>query len=212
MTARRARRQSAVEATAAGLAFGSGLCWVSTGMVASFRPGNLADPYWTYLPDLRTDTCGIAAFAVLAVSLTASEYLRRSRGRPLGADEHIDRRSVIAALSVAWTVAVLGTAIVVYISVNAVTHPATLDIAATHVLSWPTEGTLRVAALVLVSCAAAVLRLARASGSRLMPEATHSERHDSSIRRRNGDDDKHDCHEAVSSSGTSRPHQARRVR
>lgn len=167
MTARRARRQSAVEATAAGLAFGSGLCWVSTGLVASFRPGNLADPYWAYLPDLRTDTCGIAAFAVLAVSLTASEYLRRSRGRPRGADEQIDRRSAIAALSVARTVAVLGTAIVVYVSINAVTHPATLNIAATHVLSWPTEGTLRVAALILASCAAAVLRRGQPSGSRL---------------------------------------------
>lgn len=176
MTARQTRRQSAVEAAAAGLALGSGQCWASTCLVASFRPGNLADPYWKYLPDLRTDTCGIAAFAVLAVSLTTSEYLRLSRGRPRDTDEQIVRRDVNAALSVARTVAVLGTTIVAYISVNAVTHPATLALAVTHVLPIPTEGTLRVTALVLVSCAAAVMRLAQASGSRLRPVITHSER------------------------------------
>jgi hypothetical protein len=50
---------------------------------------------------------------------------------------------------VAEVVAVLSTALVVYLSVNAVTHPATLLIQATHFARWPTEGTLRVIALLL---------------------------------------------------------------
>jgi hypothetical protein len=46
-------------------------------------------------------------------------------------------------------VAVLATGLFAYLSVNAVTHPFTLQIQATHLLTWPTEGTLRVAALLL---------------------------------------------------------------
>ena len=59
-------------------------------------------------------------------------------------------------------VAVLVTGLVIYLSVNTVTHPATLDIHATHLASWPTEGTLRVESLVLCACAVAVLRFLHA--------------------------------------------------
>ena len=48
--------------------------------------------------------------------------------------------------------------LVVYLSVNAVTHPATLRLQATHLLSWPAEGTLRVVALLLAAVYVAVLR------------------------------------------------------
>lgn len=48
----------------------------------------------------------------------------------------------------------MSTGLVAYISVNAVTHPFTLHLQATHFAPWPTEGTLRVIAL--AACAASV--------------------------------------------------------
>ena len=71
----------AVEAATAGLAFGSLLEWASTALVGSFRPLDLADPYWRVVPWLRTDTSGFAAFIVAAVCLLSSEYLRLRRRR-----------------------------------------------------------------------------------------------------------------------------------
>src|ERR1700729_1235254 len=59
----------AVEAAAAGLAFGSLLEWASTALVGSFRPQYLADPYWRGVPWLRTDTSGFAAFIVAGICL-----------------------------------------------------------------------------------------------------------------------------------------------
>jgi len=64
-------------------------------------------------------------------------------------------------LAVSETTAVVATGLAVYISVNAVTHPATLEIQATHLAAWPTEGTLRVAALLLCMCSVTVLRYLR---------------------------------------------------
>ena len=47
-------------------------------------------------------------------------------------------------------------------SVNAATQPVTLGIQATRFASWPAEGTLRVIALLLCACSAAMLRYLRA--------------------------------------------------
>jgi hypothetical protein len=155
------------EVAATGLAYGSGLCWASTCLLASFRPNHLSVPYWSALPGLRTDTCGIAAFLVVAVALTASEYLRlRRRAAPPAPRPAPPAGSVaLLAQAVAQTVAVLATGLVTYLSVNAVTHPATLDLQATHLAPWPAEGTLRVIALLLCACSAAVLRYLRAAAS-----------------------------------------------
>jgi hypothetical protein len=60
---------------------------------------------------------------------------------------------------------VLATGLVAYISLNAVTHPATLQLHATHLATWPTEGTLRVDALAASACAVAALRYFRATRS-----------------------------------------------
>jgi hypothetical protein len=57
------------------------------------------------------------------------------------------------------TVAILATGLVAYVSVNAVTHPATLVIHVTHLLPWPTEGTLRIIALILCVASVGILRL-----------------------------------------------------
>ena len=145
------------EAAAAGAAYGALLCWISTCMVASFRGPELASPYWNAIPALRTDTCGAIAFVAAAVGLMVSEYfrlLRRhlDRARPRMADDLRPRQ--FAARAACETTAVLSTGLVAYISVNAVTHPGTLDLQATHFASWPTEGTLRV--LALFGCVASV--------------------------------------------------------
>jgi hypothetical protein len=51
-----------LEALATGLAYGTRLCWASVCLVGSFRPYDLGALYWGRVPQLRTDTCGIAAF------------------------------------------------------------------------------------------------------------------------------------------------------
>jgi hypothetical protein len=62
---------------------------------------------------------------------------------------------------VARSLAAAGTTLVAYISINAVTHPITLGLPATHLLSWPTEGTLRAVSLIVVAFAVAIDRALR---------------------------------------------------
>jgi hypothetical protein len=180
-----------VEAAAAGLAFGSLLEWASTALVGSFRPLDLADPYWRGVPWLRTDTSGFAAFIVAAVCLLTSEYLRLRRRRPAASAGAVPPTAsagaapptapgavppvasagaapptapggaVLLAMAAAETVAVLATGLFGYLSVNAVTHHYTLQIQATHLLSWPTEGTLRVVALLLCIVSFGMVRYLR---------------------------------------------------
>lgn len=156
----------AVEAATAGLAFGSLLEWASTALVGSFRPLDLADPYWRVVPWLRTDTSGFAAFIVAAVCLLSSEYLRLRRRRSAASAGAVPPPTapggaVLLAMAAAETVAVLATGLFGYLSVNAVTHPATQQIQATHLLSWPTEGTLRVVALLLCIVSFGMVRYLR---------------------------------------------------
>lgn len=154
-----------IEATAAGLAFGAVLCWASACLVSTFRPQDLGDPYWSGLPGLRTDNSGTAAFIVAAICLTASEFLRLRRTRDTGYGRSVRQTSLDAygtaallAVAVSRMVAFLATGLVIYLSLNSVTHPASLLIHTTHLLSWPAEGTLRVMALLLCVCSVAILR------------------------------------------------------
>ena len=164
-----------LEAATGGLAGAAGLCWVGVCLLASFRPRELSAPYWRGLPGLRSDTCGVLAFFVLAVCLCTSEYLRLRRRRDgLAAGHQVAGGHQVAAgatakplaLAVSETVALLAAGLTVYLSVNAVTHPVTLDVRATHLTDWPTEGTLRVAALLLCACSVTVLRYLLAQTSR----------------------------------------------
>jgi hypothetical protein len=159
----------AVEASSAGLAYGSLLCWASTCLVGSFRPQDMADPYWHGIPRLRTDVLGFAAFIVAAVCIVASEYLRLRRRQDVGinraaassckAKERVMGGTATSFwLAVSETVIVMATGLFGYLSLNAVTHPATLQLHVTHLLSGPAEGTLRVMALVLCVCSVTVLR------------------------------------------------------
>ena len=163
-----------VEAAAAGLAFGSLLWWASTCLVGTFRPQDLAEPYWGGIPWLRTDISGFAAFVVAAISLTCSEYLRLERRQderhgPAKAPSSAtiaDVKSrkapvIFMLLAASETVTILGTGLVSYLSLNAITHPETLQIHVTHLLPWPAEGTLRIAALVLCVCSVALFRYLR---------------------------------------------------
>lgn len=189
---RRQPTRRVLEALATGLAFGGLLCWVSACLVGSFRPQGLPDAYWPAVPWLRTDTLGIIAFAIAAVCLPASEYFRlrrrtatrcQPRRWPTGErPEGSDRAGILVMQAVAEAVAILATLLFGYLSVNAVTHPATLLLHATHVLPWPSEGTLRVVALLLAVCAVSALRFlwsgnpARPISSARTPSPTSGDR------------------------------------
>ena len=151
----------AIEALAFGLAYGAGLCWASVCLVGSFRTSELSAPYWAGIPGLRTDTCGEVAFLVVAVCFATSEYLRLNRRRDDAARSTqlpLSSKTALLAIAIAKTIAVLATGVAVYLSVNAVTHPATLAIHLTHLAPWPAEGTVRVIALLLCVCAVSALR------------------------------------------------------
>jgi hypothetical protein len=150
-----------LEALTFGLAYGAGLCWASVCLVGSFRDSELSTPYWAGIPGLRTDTCGEAAFLVLAVCFATSEYLRLNRRRDdaaRSAQQSLSSKTALLAVAIAKTITVLATGVVVYLSVNAVTHPATLALHLTHLAPWPAEGTVRVIALLLCVCAGSTLR------------------------------------------------------
>ena len=189
------RRKLAVESAALGLGYTAVLIWAGSALVGSFGfNGGDANPYWPAIPHLRTDTAGVLAFAVAIVSLTVSKYLqlRRRRGaaaqpasvepapfepasaapapvesapgepaRTAGRTAGVD-----AVQAVAETAVVLSTGLVIYLSLNAVTHPVTLTIQLTHLWPWPSEGTVRVIALGICLVAVAVRRYLRATASR----------------------------------------------
>jgi polysaccharide biosynthesis protein PslG len=163
-------RGLALEALATGLAYAAGLCWASVCLLGSFAPTELSAPYWEGLPGLRSDTCGIAAFFVAGMCFGVGEYLRSRRGERapsvLGRERWSAGRAGAFALAASKTVAILASGLVVYLSINAVAHPATLGLPATHLASWPTEGTLRVAALLLCACSVAALRYLRPGRTR----------------------------------------------
>jgi hypothetical protein len=163
----RTKRDLAVEAGAFGVAYASLLCWASTCLVATFGGASLASPYWPALPWLRTDTTGALAFALAAVGLFVSRYLRLRRRRAGAIAEHAARwpASVHAVQAVAETAAVLATGLVTYLSLNVVTHSITLRLQLTHLWPWPSEGTVRVLALVICAVSVAVARYLRSAAS-----------------------------------------------
>jgi hypothetical protein len=175
----RTNRRLAVEAAAFGVGYTSVLCWASTCLVATFGGASLASPYWPVLPWLRTDTTGVIAFALAAVSLVVSKYLRlrRSNARAI-AQQPVNRHPYVQGLqAVAETAAVLATALVAYLSLNVVTHSVTLRLQLTHLWPWPSEGTVRVIALgICIASVAATRYLRCAPGQGASDQAPVSER------------------------------------
>jgi hypothetical protein len=182
----RANRKLVVESAAFGLGYTAVLIWSGSALVASFTGGE-ASPYWPNIPHLRTDTTGVIAFAVAAVTLAVSQYLqlRRRNDAPAQSAPGSGPRpaGVFALQAVADTAAVLGTGLVIYLSLNAVTHPITLTLQLTHLWPWPSEGTVRVIALGICLVAVATRRYLRATGDQPSPAANIHENADAPQRR-----------------------------
>jgi hypothetical protein len=175
----RNNRRLAVEAAAFGIGYTSVLCWASTCLVATFGGASLASPYWPVLPWLRTDTTGVIAFVLAAVSLAASKYLRLRRTQPGAIAPHPVSRpaSAHAVQAIAETAAILATALVSYLSLNVVTHSVTLGLQLTHLWPWPSEGTVRVIALgICVASVSAARYLRSTAGSAASDRALAGDR------------------------------------
>jgi hypothetical protein len=172
-------RRLVVESAALGLGYAAVLVWAGSALVGSF---GFADsyPYWPDIPHLRTDTAGVLAFAVAIVSLMVSRYLqlRRRNGALVQPPARPVARpaGVLALQALAETAALLGTGLVIYLSFNEVTHPATLRIHLTHLLPWPSEGTVRVIALGVCLVAVATSRYLRATATRPSQAAAPQEK------------------------------------
>jgi hypothetical protein len=171
-----------VESVATGLACAGVLVWLGSCLVGSFRPDQLAGPYWPEMGGLRTDTSGVLAFSVTLVTLAVSETMRVVRrstaeARPDPKTEPAPLGALLAT-GIAVSVLVVSVGLVVYLSVNAVTHPESLSIRATHFISFPTEGTLRMLALVGVAASAGWLRGASISYPGIWLGRTSSRRGD----------------------------------
>jgi hypothetical protein len=168
-------RKLAIESAAFGLGYTAVLVWFGSALVGSFT-GNEAYPYWPALPQLRTDTAGVISFAVAIVTLAVSKYLqlRRRASTPAKPAARLAARSagVHGVQAIAETAAFLSTAMVIYLSFNAITHPYTLRLQLTHLWPWPSEGTVRVIGLVICLFGVAVSRYLRASaGAQAQPAA-----------------------------------------
>jgi hypothetical protein len=172
-------RRLVVESAAFGLGYAAALVWGGSALVGSFGHAD-AYPYWPAIPHLRTDTSGVLGFGVAIVSLVISRYLqlRRRNGapaQPAGAPVARPAR-VLALQALAETAALLGTGLVIYLSFNEVTHPETLRIHLTHLLPWPSEGTVRVIALGVCLVAVATSRYLRATATRPSQAAAPQEK------------------------------------
>jgi hypothetical protein len=154
-----------IESVAFGAGYTAMLIWVGSALVASFSGGE-ANPYWPVIPLLRTDTAGDLAFAVAIVSLVVSRYLQLRRRGATPARPAARPAGLVMVQAMAETAAVLCTAVVIYLSFNAVTHPETLALQLTHLLPGPSEGTVRVIALGICLVAVAISRYLRATAPR----------------------------------------------
>jgi hypothetical protein len=166
-TSSQTSRKLVVEAVAFGLGYTAVLIWIGSALVGSFGYDDY-NPYWSAIPGLRTDTAGAVAFGVAIVTLIPSRYLelRRRNGMPVRPVPAVRPAGVLMAQAVADIAAFLATAVVIYLSCNAFEHPWTLTIQLTHLLSWPSEGTVRVVALAVCLVSVAVRRYLRATATR----------------------------------------------
>ena len=169
-----------VESVAFGLGYAAVLVWIGSAFVGSFGDFQDAFPYWPAIPHLRTDTAGFFAFAVAIVCLVLSRYLQlgRRNGAPAELVARLRPARVLAVQAVADVGVFLGTGMVLYLSVNEAMHPWTLRIQLTHLLPWPSEGTVRVIALGICLIGVATSRYLRATATRPRQDAAVPEKAD----------------------------------
>jgi hypothetical protein len=144
------------------------LIFGGSALVAAFSDYE-AYPYWPAIPHLRTDTSGFLAFGVALVSLAVSRYLELRRRGALGDTpvRPVSRSAgVHAAQAVADAAVVCATGLVIYLSLNAVTHPWSLPLQLSHLWQGPSEGTSRVIGLAACWIAVAIRHYLRATATR----------------------------------------------
>ena len=176
------RRRLVTESVAFGLGYTAVLIWSGSALVASFT-GQEASPYWPNIPHLRTDTLGDICFAIAIVTLSLSRYLqlRRQASEPTGCPPAPRAPAVTAVQALADTGVVLGTALVIYLSFNAVTHSYTLRAQLTHLWPWPSEGTVRVIGLGIVLAGNSVRRYLKATATRPAGELSSGHKHQPAV-------------------------------
>jgi hypothetical protein len=162
------KRNLIVESAAFGLGYTAVLIWIGSALVASFT-NKEASPYWPVIPHLRTDTSGVAAFAIAIVTLIVSRYLQLKRTNGMEFRPVARPPRVLGVQAAAEIATILATAIVIYLSFNAFTHPITLRLQLTHLWPWPSEGTVRVIALAICLVAVATRRYLRATAGQAVP-------------------------------------------
>jgi hypothetical protein len=167
-TPNQGKRQLVVESAALGVGYAAVLVWIGSAFVGSFGDFDDAYPYWPAIPHLRTDTAGFIGFAVAIVCLVVSRYLqlRRRNGAPAEPAARLRSSRVLAVQAVADVAAILGTGLVLYLSVNEAMHPWTMPVQLTHLLPGPSEGTTRVIALGICLVAVATRRYLQATATR----------------------------------------------
>ena len=170
VTARQYRRKLLLESALLGAGYAAALVWVGSALVGSFGYSE-GYPYWPVIARLRTDTAGFLAFAAAVVLLVAARYLElRRRAATPPAAPPVTRSAWVHLLQAAADIAViLGTGLVIYISFNEVTHPWTLREQVSHLLSGPSEGTLRAIALAACLLGLAARRYLRARAAVSQP-------------------------------------------
>jgi hypothetical protein len=147
------------------------LVWIGSALVAAFST-NVGFPYWPLIPRLRTDTMGFLAFGVSAVSLTISRYLELRRRADRGdtpARPAARPAGTLAVQAVADIAVLCATGMVIYLSLNAVTHPDTLNQQLTHLAPRPSEGTVRVLGLIICLAGVATRRYLRVTATQPAP-------------------------------------------
>jgi hypothetical protein len=161
---RQYRRRLVVESASLGLGYTAVLVWIGSALVGSFTDYE-AYPYWPVISRLRTDTAGFIAFAVAVVTLVLSRYLqlRRRASVPAPAAGPARPAGVHLLQALADVAVILGTGLVLYLSMNEVTHPVTLRLQLSHLLPGPSEGTVRVIGLAFCLAGVTVRRYLRAS-------------------------------------------------
>jgi hypothetical protein len=119
------------------------LVWGYVAVVAMVYPDRLPVPLVSWIP-LRRDALATLAFAVSVIAFFTSQRRRTT-------------------LPVVWgrTLFTYSAMVSVYLMGNSITHPATMDLPLTHLVSWPLERTVLCGSLVCLVLSFFVLRVLR---------------------------------------------------